>query len=108
MQPYIKSYSYISDRVAILDLEIPTKTSSMQYRIVNAYGPTMFRAKENPNLIIQFYEHLTSAINVPNRHEIYILGDFNSKLGSSTAVDHSNNTVNECIGKYGMGPNLKG
>ena len=42
MFDYVKSYAYISDRVAVLDLQIPTKSGLFtNYRIVNAYGPTV-------------------------------------------------------------------
>ena len=40
IMPNVKSYKYVSDRIAILELEIKTNTNSkMKARIINAYLP---------------------------------------------------------------------
>ena len=50
LKQYVKSYGYISDRVAVLDLHIPTKFGApIIYRIVNAYGPTTPTSTEQPS-----------------------------------------------------------
>ena len=104
MQKYAKSHSYISDRVAILTLQIPTKSGSIiNYRIVNAYGPTLQRATENPQEITNFYQALTLAINVPVRYELYLLGDFNSKLGRTNPLELQETSIAEHVGRYAVG-----
>ncbi|KAL5248389.1 hypothetical protein ACHWQZ_G017537 [Mnemiopsis leidyi] len=104
MQKYAKSHSYISDRVAILTLQIPTKSGSIiYYRIVNAYGPTLQRATENPQEITNFYQALTQAINVPARYELYLLGDFNSKLGRTSSLEIQETNISEHVGRYAVG-----
>ncbi|KAL5266327.1 hypothetical protein ACHWQZ_G003674 [Mnemiopsis leidyi] len=70
MQKMAKSYSYISDRVAILTLQIRAKSGSIiTYRIVNAYGPTLQRAYEHPHELTNFYQSLSTACNVPSRNK---------------------------------------
>ena len=69
MRNFVKSYSYICDRVAILTLQIPTKSGSLlNYRIVNAYGPTLQRATENPQEITNF------SISLSPLHPMFPLG----------------------------------
>ena len=101
MQNYLKSYSYVSDRVAILNLLIPTKSGiPTHYRIVNAYGPTMQRATNDPQLVANFYSALSRAIDVPSRHEVYILGDFNSKLGKVSRDELMETNISYHVGRY--------
>ena len=65
---WIKSYNYVSDRVAFLDLLIPNSGGGeTNYRIINAYGPTQPRATSNPELVTKFYQDLQVAYNVPAR-----------------------------------------
>ena len=41
VQPYVTSYQRISDRVATLDVRLPTRNVGFKlFRFVNAYGPT--------------------------------------------------------------------
>ena len=81
----IKSYCYVSDRVAFLELLIPNdKGGETNYRIINAYGPTQPRATVNPQLVIDLYQDLSKAYDVPARYEIYFGGDFNAKVGKLT------------------------
>ena len=101
--PYVKTYKYVSDRVAVLDLEIPNKsTGAVRYRIVNAYGPTTPRASNNPNLVRDFYRALNCAINVPARYELIIMGDFNAKVGKLTYEELQTEIINH-VGRYGVG-----
>ena len=104
MQDFIKSYGYISDRVAILDLQIPTKSGLIiNYRIVNAYGPTLPRALENPQLITDFYQSLSSACNIPSRYELFIMGDFNSKLGKNSLDELMETNISDHVGRFAVG-----
>ena len=104
MRDYVKSYSYISDRVAVLDLLIPTKSGApVHYRMVNAYGPTTPRAQSNPQAVIDFYQSLSHAINVPSRWEYYICGDFNSKLGKVSLEESTETNISDHVGRYAVG-----
>ena len=104
MQKLVQSHLYISDRVAILTFQIPTKSgSNIVHRVVNAYGPTMQRATENPRLISNFYQSLTLAISVPSRVEIHIMGDFNSKLGRVTIEDSQQTSISDHVGRHAVG-----
>ena len=96
--PYIDTWSRISDRVAILDLKLPSKGGTPTHcRVINAYGPTSKKAEKKPTLVVNFYKELSKAIDVPSRYEIFVLGDFNSKLGKNT------DTSSENIGMHGEG-----
>lgn len=53
----------------------------MKCRVINTYGPTAPKAKTKPTLVKTFYRKLKQAINVPSKFEIFILGDFNARLG---------------------------
>ena len=103
MLQFVKTYKYISDRVAILDIEIPNSTSgSIKYRIVNAYGPTNPRCIANPQLVTDFYNAVTSAIDIPSRYELFVMGDFNSRLGKLSDEERTLNVTNH-IGIHAVG-----
>ena len=56
LKPFVRRWWYVSDRVAVLDLDIPCwKGNFCQCRIVNAYEPTSQRVKENSSVSEQFY-----------------------------------------------------
>ena len=97
--PFITKY--ISDRVAILDLEIVHSRIKSIFRIVNAYGPTSGKAKKYPNLLDKFYSDLEKAIGVPSKIETRILGDFNSRV--RVINKESREDVNLGMGNYGYG-----
>ena len=103
VQPWIKSYTYLSDRVAFLDIQIPSKGGGeVNYRIINAYGPTQPRATADPLLATAFYRDLTRAYEVPSRYEVYFAGDFNAKLGKLTAEERASD-VSRNVGRYAVG-----
>ena len=104
MRDYVKSYEYVSDRVAVLDLRIPTKSGGhIFYRIVNGYGPTTPRAQANPQTVSDFYESLSRAVNVPSRWELFICGDFNAKLGKVSLDEASETNISDHVGRYAVG-----
>ena len=87
LKPFVRQW-YVSDRVAVLDLAIPYRDGTFcQCRVVNAYGPTSQRVRENPSVSEQFYAELNSAIKAPARFLVFVCGDFNSKLGKRTAAE---------------------
>ncbi len=94
-------YKYVRDRVATIDLGIHTRNGeTLNILVVNAYGPTSERAKEDPSLLESFYAELASTIKTPSRWLTFICGDFNSKLGKLTTEDISTG-FKECMGSYG-------
>ena len=103
--PYVCSWTQISDRVVYLDLILPAKTvnkSPCHVRIVNCHSPTLPRSIQNPAIIEQFYDELTTSVQVPSRYEVFVAGDFNAKLGKRTLSDVENG-YSENMGKYGVG-----
>ena len=102
---YIRSFQQISDRVVYMDFFIPSKLSDKppcKMRIVNCYSPTNPRTLSNPAATDQFYCELQEAINVPARYEIWILGDFNAKLGKRSIQDFDSGLqIN--LGGYSVG-----
>ena len=78
--PFIVQYSYVSDRVAFIDFKIPVKNQApFCFRCVNIYSPTNTKAKNDNSLSTKFYKELNTAINIPSRHELFVMGDFNGK-----------------------------
>ena len=103
MFDYVVCYKTISDRVSYMDLDIPSRSGNpIRCRVVNAYGPHRKLAADNPKLLANFYGQLRDAISVPSNVEIFVLGDFNSKLGRMTNAD-STFGFNCFMGNYGMG-----
>ena len=103
LKPFVRRWWYVSDRIAVLDLAIPCRDGTFcQCRVVNAYGPTSQRVRENPSVSEQFYAELNSAIKAPARFLVFVCGDFNSKLGKRTAADIEAG-LDSCIGAHGMG-----
>ncbi|MDA8031205.1 MAG: hypothetical protein MPK62_08785, partial [Alphaproteobacteria bacterium] len=61
--PHVCSWWYISDRVAAIELSIPTSQGKSTYcRVINAFGPTLQKASENPSLLDCFYAELSKAV----------------------------------------------
>lgn len=73
--------------------------SKVSFQFFSVFSP---KAAKNPKLVTKFYREVTSAISVPSRYEIVILGDFNSKLGKLSVSDVSNN-ISNYVGNFGMG-----
>ena len=100
---FVQSWKYLSDRVCVINLKLPTRSGNpVLCRVVNAYGPHSKLAQDNPKLLYKFYDDLREAGNVPANVEIFYLGDFNSKLGKMnyTDIDYG---FNNYMGNYGMG-----
>lgn len=104
MQPYITTYNNISDRVCYIDLSMPLKGGgNKKIRVVNCYGYTSLRAKQNPDKLNKFYDELHSVAHVPSKWELFIIGDFNSKLGKRTQNDLITSNHSGKIGRHGVG-----
>ena len=103
--PYVNKVKQISDRVVYLDIILtPIKPNKplCHVRVVNCYSPTLPKSKAKPIIAEKFYDEIKEAIDVPARYEVFVLGDFNAKLGKRTLSD-VNNGYSEHMGKYGVG-----
>ena len=106
-QSYVLSYQLISNRVGVLDVCLPSRNGqSKVYRFVNAYAPhsglTINRVA-GPRLLDKFYSELAKSLKVAARHELFILGDFNSKLGRLSKEEIDNGVLSSHVGRYGAG-----
>jgi hypothetical protein len=100
---YVTSFGYVSDRIAFIDLAIPTrKHTTPKCRIINVYAPTTEKAKENPAILDYFYAELSSTITIPARWQLFVCGDFNYKLGKLGIADKSSG-LGLYMGSYGEG-----
>lgn len=90
--------------MAAIDFTIPGEGKRFtRCRVVNAYGPTMLKVSENPQLRDSFYSELSSVVNkTPSRYQLFICGDFNSKLGTRS-TDDEDAGLSSCIGAHGKG-----
>ena len=103
--PNVVSYQQISDRVAYLDVCIPSKcqgTPPLKIRVVNCYSPTNVKSVQNPQIADQFYCELQEAVNIPARHELFVMGDFNGRLGKRTNADFDHG-LDSNLGRHGVG-----
>ena len=63
----------------------------------------MQKASENPQLRDTFYSDLHKVVsNTPSRFQLFICGDFNSKLGIRSIEDEDAG-LSSCIGAHGKG-----
>ena len=78
LKPFVHRSWYVSDQIAVMVLAISCRDGTFcQCRVVNAYGPTSQRVKENPSVSEQFYAEMSSAIKAPTRFLVFVCGDFN-------------------------------
>ena len=91
---YVVCWTSIRDGVRVkqsiqsyMDLELPSRSGDLiRCRIGNAYCPYKKLAHDNPNLLVNFCGQLKEAIAVRSNVEIFVLGEFNSKLERMTVV----------------------
>ena len=100
---YIRAFNCIKDRIAFIDLALPTKSGKIRNcRIVNVYGHTQPNTSKKPGLLRHTYQELQEAINVPTNYDLYVLGDFNARLGKISSDDIDVGYSN-LMGQYGTG-----
>ena len=76
-------------------LTIRLSTRAGHANIMSVYAPTLCSTADSKD---QFYEELDVAIgNIPKTKQLYILGDFNARVGA----DHE--AWPTCLGHHGMG-----
>ena len=68
--------------------------------VLSTCGPTAERAQEHPTIVDALYDELGSAITIPSRWQLFICGDFNSKLGK-LSQENREAGLTTCIGSYG-------
>ena len=99
----IISWHKISNRVAYINFKLRSKSGQLTYfRVINAYGPHMGIVKDDVNVSHQFYKDLSEALNIPARYDVFIAGDFNSRLGRRSIADVRAG-LSHHIGNYGNG-----
>ncbi|CAH2085157.1 unnamed protein product [Euphydryas editha] len=77
---HIESYIGISERVAILNLNINNRKISL----IQVYVPTESASKDD---IDKFYETLNEAMKIAHK-EVHVMGDFNAKIGQPRADEY--------------------
>ena len=108
----VLDWNSISDRVAYINFRLTSRNGTYTYfRLINAYGPTMQNVRDSEvdssgdsNIVSDmFYADLRTALEgVPAHYEVFIAGDFNSRLGRRTDCDIMSGL--SChIGRYGVG-----
>ena len=89
--PRVDRYEPISDRLAILSLK--GKFSKMHF--IQCYFPTTTHPDDE---VTELYEQVQTIVNdIPKRDHLFIMGDFNCKLGNL------HNTYPNSIGKHTTG-----
>ncbi|XP_052744154.1 uncharacterized protein LOC128199289 [Bicyclus anynana] len=90
---YVLGYNPVSDRIVTMKLN----TKPCTLNIVSIYAPTSQSSEEE---IETFYGKLEETLDsIPNREITMILGDWNAKVGNTTADEH----LRETVGHYGLG-----
>lgn len=72
----VTEFERVNDRISYIKI---TRTETESITIINAYAPTDVTKRIEKN---KFYENLEEVCeNLPKRHTVLLLGDFNAKLG---------------------------
>lgn len=80
LKQYLESYIGLSDRVALLHLNLP----GQMLTVIQIYAPTEAADEEE---IIAFYETMHRAIEIAHKNYI-LMGDFNAKIGKLQSGEH--------------------
>lgn len=80
LKQYLASYIGISERVALLQLDLPSK----KLTIIQAYAPTEAANEEE---ITAFYENIYKAMDMAYK-DFILMGDFNAKIGQPRRDEH--------------------
>ncbi|KAL0870816.1 hypothetical protein ABMA27_005741 [Loxostege sticticalis] len=84
MAQYVEEIVGISERIAILKLNLPNYKDP--WSIVQVYSPT---EKSNPETINSFYHNLNKAIQEHAHKNLIVMGDFNGQLGARRAEENT-------------------
>ena len=89
--PLVNDYEAISDRLSVMSL----KGKFSKIRFIQCYFPTTTHPDEE---VIELYDQIQSIVdNIPARDHLFIMGDFNCKIGNLHANYPSS------IGKHTLG-----
>ena len=119
MLPCVTAINQISDNVAYVDFELPSKSGKVtKCRLVNAYGPTTPTADDlkgkaikiidgvryagGEQIVAKYYSELRAAVTVPINYELFLCGDFNAKLGKLSRSDIDLG-ITKYVGRYSIG-----
>lgn len=90
---FVMGYEAINERA--MTLKINAKPCALN--IMALYAPTLDAEDEE---VEEFYQTVEDAINkIPNKEILFIMGDFNAKIGSTLHDDH----IRQVVGKFGLG-----
>lgn len=89
---YVKEYEPITDRI----IKITFSARPFNFHIIQVYMPTSDASDEETDEVYQIIE--THAAKIPCNEPLLIIGDFNSKVGTS-----HDSCITEILGKYGLG-----
>ena len=91
----IKSYVYVTDRIATAEIELSPGRTLI---IINVYAPTQARADKYEAETDQFYQDLTRQLKMHDSKNIttIVAGDFNAKVGQRGEGE-------ECMGLFTRG-----
>ena len=86
----------VNNRIAVIRFKAWEKEELV---IINVYGPTMVRTIDDPETTEAFFNELKKTYTAEKRstQAVYIVGDFNSKIGTKTAEDGN------FMGSFGKG-----
>jgi exonuclease III len=89
----------ITERIATATFKYNVNGKDKYLTIMNVYGYTQMRSKDEPQLVQQFYKELEEAYDYERRSTdiIMIAGDFNAKLGRRELGEET------IMGNYGIG-----
>ena len=83
----IVKYKHHTDRISSLTIKIGAD-DRYTLNVVNCYGPHSGRTSSNPLEADEFYATLDQVISSFSSNDLlFVMGDFNSKLGTRTAED---------------------
>ena len=99
--PRLVSMKIVTSRIAVARFSAYDENSRRgDLVIINIYGPTMMRRKDNPGITEAFYNELRRIYDLERQGalSIFIVGDFNSKIGM-----RGNEDEEDFMGQYGKG-----
>lgn len=93
IKKFVESFTYISERVVILELKI----NGREIKIIQVYAPTNSKDTTEEQ-VEEFFDDIQKALSDLNRkQEIIVMGDFNSQIGQGESYERPT------IGKYCYG-----
>ena len=94
----LKSTRVVNNRIVVARFKA-FNSEKADLAVINTYGPTMMRTRENPEFTEEYYQHLSNTYNQEKKGMVstFILGDLNSKIGKQQPDDIA------YMGQYGKG-----